>query len=137
MNNLADKIFEFGFHGTEVSVIDCKDTSFYLHFDKGLYFIDYTGKEIELSKPIVMKIDIDPHYICGSIYNLIEIKEFGNQEQDIDFLSFKKSISDLSFVIHIAYYSRFNNTILIDGGIKDKHIMFTIENCIDVAYQYK
>ena len=136
MNNLSDKIFEFGFHDSEISAINCKDTSVYLHFNKGLYLLDSTGKETELSKPVVMKIDIDPRYIYDSLEDFIEIKEFNNQEQYIDFLSFQKSISDLSFGIHMVYYSRFSNIILFDGGNRDKHIMFTVENCIDVVYQY-
>ena len=100
-----------------------------------MYILDNTGKEIELSEPITMKIDIDTRYVFGSIYNLIEITEFNNQERDVDFLSFKKRINDSSFEIHMAYYSKFNNTILFDGSIKDKHIMFTVENCTDVSYQ--
>lgn len=135
MNNLADKLFEFGFHDTEISDIDCIESSVYLTFHNGLYILDNTGKEIELSDSITMRIDIDKRYMFGSIYNLIEIIEFSNQERDVDFLSFKKRISDSSFEIHMAYYSKFNNTILFDGSIKDKHITFTVENCTDISYQ--
>ena len=135
MNNLFYKIFSFGFHDTEISAIDCKKSSVYLYFYKGVYLLDNTGKEIELSNPIIMTIDIDPRYICNSIHDLIEITEFTNQERDVDFLSFKKSINDSPFEIHMAYYSRFNNTILFDGSVKDKHIVLIIENCLDVSYQ--
>ena len=134
MNNIADKLFEFGFHDAEISDINCIESSVYLSFHKGLYILDNKGKEIELSDPITMRIDIDKRYMFGSIYNLIEIIEFSNQERDVDFLSFKKRINDSSFEIHMAYYSRFNNTILFDGSIKDRHIMLTIETCIDVSY---
>ena len=134
MNNLADKLFEFGFHDTEISDIDCIESSVYLTFHNGLYILDNTGKEIELSDSITMRIDIDKRYMFGSIYNLIEITEFNNQERDVDFLSFKKRMNDSSFEIRMAYYSRFNNTILFDGSIKNKHIMFTIENCLDISY---
>ncbi len=135
MNNLVDKIFSFGFHDTEISGIDCKESSVYLYFYKGLYLLDNAGKEIELSNPITMRIDIDPRYICNSIHDLIEITEFNNQERDVDFLSFKKAIDNSSFEIHMAYYSRFNNSILFDGSVKDRHIVFIIENCLDVSYQ--
>ena len=136
MSKMADKIFEFGFHDTKISAIDCTESSVYLHFHEGLYLLDDTGKAMELSNPITARIDIDSRYIFNSVYNLIEITDYSNQEQDVDFLSFKEAINDSWFEIHMAYYSRFNHTVLFDGSIQDKHIMFTIENCINVSYQY-
>ena len=52
MDSIFKQLFQYGFHDTEISSIDCEGLEVKLNFDKGIYLLDENGKETILSKPM-------------------------------------------------------------------------------------
>ena len=46
MDSIFKQLFQYGFHDTEISSIDCEGLEVKLNFDKGIYLLDENGKEI-------------------------------------------------------------------------------------------
>ena len=67
MNNIFEKLFQYGFHDTEISSMECENLEINLNFDEGIYLLDETGKETILSKPMQVILHI--------IHMLIHMKE--------------------------------------------------------------
>ena len=52
MNSIFKQLFQYGFHDTEISSIECEGLEIKLNFDQGIYLLDENGKETVLSKPM-------------------------------------------------------------------------------------
>lgn len=133
MTELFNKIFQFGFHDTEITYIEKKEDGFELLFDKGLYYLDGNGKETQLTKPIKMIVKIKAVAFLP-VENMVEITDFSAGQKDIVYHDFEEMVKKHSFQLFMVYYSAFASRILFDGGIGNKHIQFVIEGCCDVCF---
>ncbi len=133
---LAEKVFQFGYHDTSFVSVEDNNLSLSIQFDRGLYILNESGKELQLSKPLKMIIKISDFY--DQINSNIEVTNLSKKESLIEFEDFKSKIRKNRFLIHNVYYSRFNNSILFDGDIDNQHIIFTVEGCeeIDFLFDY-
>ncbi|MBO5418291.1 MAG: hypothetical protein J6A50_06805 [Clostridia bacterium] len=133
MTELFNKIFQFGFHDTEITYIEKNEDGFELLFDKGLYYLDGNGKETQLTKPIKMIVKIKAVAFLP-VENMVEITDFSAGQKDIVYHDFEEMVKKHSFQLFMVYYSAFASRILFDGGIGNKHIQFVIEGCCDVCF---
>lgn len=126
-----EKIFQYGFHDTEISSIEDDKSQIILNFNKGIYLLDDTGKESILSKPMQMVLQINSEY--PSAEAAIDITEYGKKTKFVDYFVFKKNLQKKPFGIAMVYYSNFNDAILFAGGFGKEAIeieISSIENVI-------
>ena len=133
MDNIFKQLFQYGFHDTEISSIDCEGLEVKLNFDKGIYLLDETGKETNLSKPMQVILKISSYF--DSFGEAFEIKEYGKKVKYLEYITLKKYLQKESFGISMCYYSGFNSCILFDGGILKRNIMFSIEGVNEIIFQ--
>lgn len=126
MNNIINTLFQYGYHDTEITLIESFENTIILYFNNGLYFLDESGKETSLSSPLKIIIEINKK--CNSLDYAVEIRELGKKMKYLDFKVFKSYFSKGSFGIAMAYFSNLGNTILFDGGFENKQILFSIES---------
>lgn len=77
MDSIFKQLFQYGFHDTEISSIDCEGLEVKLNFDKGIYLLDENGKETILSKPMQVILKISSYF--DSFEETFEIKEYGKK----------------------------------------------------------
>ena len=126
MNSIFKQLFQYGFHDTEISSIECEG----LEINQGIYLLDENGKETVLSKPMQVVLKIDSYF--DSFEEAFEIKEYGKKVKYIEYLTLNKYLQKESFGISMCYYSNFNSCILFDGGISKRNIMFSIEGVNEI-----
>ena len=130
MNSIFKQLFQYGFHDTEISSIECEGLEIKLNFDQGIYLLDENGKETALYKQIQVVLKIDSYF--DSFEEAFEIKEYGKKVKYIEYLTLNKYLQKESFGISMCYYSNFNSCILFDGGISKRNIMFSIEGVNEI-----
>ena len=133
MDSIFKQLFQYGFHDTEISSIDCEGLEVKLNFDKGIYLLDENGKETILSKPMQVILKISSYF--DSFEETFEIKEYGKKLKYLEYITLKNHLQKESFGISMCYYSNFNNCILFDGGISKRNIMFSIEGVNEIIIQ--
>ena len=133
MDSIFKQLFQYGFHDTEISSIDCEGLEVKLNFDKGIYLLDENGKETILSKPMQVILKISSYF--DSFEETFEIKEYGKKVKYLEYITLKNHLQKESFGISMCYYSSFNNCILFDGGISKRNIMFSIEGVNEIIIQ--
>ena len=133
MDNIFKQLFQYGFHDTEISSIDCEGLEVKLNFDKGIYLLDENGKETILSKPMQVILKISSCF--DSFEESFEIKEYGKKVKYLEYITLQKHLQKESFGISMCYYSNFNSCILFDGGILKRNIMFSIEGVNELIIQ--
>ena len=62
VNCIFKQLFQYGFHDTEISSIECEGLEIKLNFDQGIYLLDENGKETVLSKPMQVVLKIDSYF---------------------------------------------------------------------------
>ena len=132
VNNIFDQFFQYGFHDTEITSIIHDGRNIKLNFNKGIYLLDENGKETILSKPmqVILKINSD----FDSLDEVFEIKEFGKKFKYIDYILLEKYLQKDTFGILMTYYSKFNSSILFEGGINNKKIIFSIDEIAEITF---
>lgn len=133
MNSIFKQLFQYGFHDTEISSIECEGLEIKLNFDQGIYLLDENGKETVLSKPMQVVLKIDSYF--DSFAEAFEIKEYGKKVKYIEYITLNNYLQKESFGISMCYYSNFNSCILFDGGISKRNIMFSIEGVNEIIIQ--
>ena len=135
MNNIFEKLFQYGFHDTEISSMECENLEIKLNFDEGIYLLDETGTETILSKPMQVILHINPY--VDSYERVIEIIEYGRKTKTkyLDYAEFQKYLKKETFEIMMVYYSKFCSCILFDGGFFKKDIMLSIGAVDDIIFQ--
>ena len=105
MDSIFKQLFQYGFHDTEISSIDCEGLEVKLNFDKGIYLLDENGKETILSKPMQVILKISSYF--DSFEETFEIKEYGKKVKYLEYITLKNHLEYLCVIIVIliiAYY---------------------------------
>ena len=131
---LYKKIFSYGLHDTYINKINLKNDKLEMEFYNGVYNLDINGTETTLTKSAKLIVTIDKRN--KNIKNLIEIIQTVPTHKHLSIDRLIKMIEINTLDVNKVYYSSFNNTILLDCGIKDKVFYFFIEDCIDVDYLF-
>ena len=133
MNNIFEELLRYGFHDTKISSIDGEGLEIKLNFDNGIYFLNENRKETNLSNSIQIVLRLDSFF--DSFEDAFEIKEYGKKLKYIEYSTLKRFLQKEEFGISMSYYSNFNNSILFDGGISKKNVMFSIEGINEIIVQ--
>lgn len=131
MNNIFEKLLQYGFHDTDITAIEIGTFEIRLEFKKGIYLLDESGRERNLSKPLQIILKINSTFI-DTPQDVVEIREYVKKMKYLEYSTFVKYFEKDKFGILMLYYSNFNNSILIEGGICNKQIMFSIEDIEEV-----
>ncbi len=133
MNKLFEQIFRYGFHDTQMTSIDLDGWKIKLQFRNGVYLLDESGKEIELSKPIQMILKFNHKF--NSVESFAEIREYGRNIRYLDLLDFKNILCKESFQITMVYYSNFSKSLLFDGGFHKKSLLLIFDEIEEIFYE--
>lgn len=134
MNNIFEKLLQYGFHDTYITAIEIGTFEIKLEFKEGIYLLDESGRERNLSKSLMIIMKINSSFV-DTPKDVLEIREYVNKMKYLEYLTFEKYFEKDKFEILMLYYSNFNNSILIEGGICNKQIMFSIEDIEEVIIQ--
>ena len=136
MTELIDTLFSYGFHDTTLSSVKVSEHQVKLYFNKGLYSLDRKGREKELTKPITLVVNIDGNFTASES---IEIQRYchktfrkGMKRLFIDEI---KETELMNLGVNDIYYSRFNNTILIEAGRDYYQHYIAISNCAELKFE--
>ena len=80
---------------------------------------------------VILKINFE----FDSLDEVFEIREFGKKSKYIDYSSLEKYFQKDKFGILMIYFSKFNSSILFEGGIRNKKIMFSIDEIDEIIIQ--
>lgn len=131
MNNIFEKLLQYGFHDTYITAIEIGTFEIRLEFKEGIYLLDESVRERNLSKPLQIILKINSTFI-DTPKDVFEIREYVKKLKYLEYSIFENYFEKDKFGILMLYYSNFNNSILIEGGICNKQIMFSIEDIEEV-----
>lgn len=130
MENIFESLFQFGFHDVMLYGISDYDNELILHFNDGIYMLDACGNEIDLTNAVQVRIQIElpPH--VHAVEQVVEVESYNHWYKIKDYFLLKKRIEKSPMEIFMAYFSPFDNTLLLRGTIRKRiSIDFSIE-CI-------
>lgn len=137
MNNVFEPLFQYGFHDTEFSSIEIDGTEIKLHFDKGIYLLDETGNETQLSKSAIVALKVALQPFIEQVEQQIEIKIVDEKCGDLEYSDLKKDLKKEPFEVFAVYFSPFNNTVLFTGSIGNKSVDLSIEGVQNIQVLFK
>lgn len=124
---IYDKIMKFGYYDTDATGISYDESRIIMNFEKGIYNLDESGREKDLTSCAKIIITVDTRYV--KITNCVEIFEIARKFKTISLETFCNLVKKSTLGIDNVYYTRFNSIILFECGIKDKIYMFHIDGC--------
>lgn len=137
MHYLVGQLFQYGLHDTEVTEILINDNKIKFVFFNGVYYLDRTGREVSLTPKCIFCITVNTLYGSNSI-DCVEIQVITSQKLCfLEFDDLTRYLKNDSLIIQNIYYSRFNDSVLIDCSIGRKQIIIRIENCIDFNFTFE
>ena len=138
MSKLFDTQFSYGYHDTTISNIKVCEHQVKVHFDKGLYALDKNGRETELTKPIVLVIDIDKNHglVASQTVTVLRYsnKRFHKGLKRLDVEEIKES-ELANLLIGNVYYSDFNNTVLFEAFGNGCSYYINISECVGFKFE--
>ena len=109
-----DFLYTYGLHDTEITDIFIEDNKVVFCFGNGVYQLDSTGRETELTVPCKMYVDIYDFNV-DSIWEHIQIyKKRKNKIKEVKWEDFVKDLRKNRFEIYKNWYSPFNNGIKLE-----------------------
>ena len=135
MNNISSELFKYGFHDTFISSIEIRDGKAFVQFPSGLYYLDESGKETELTGKCTMIIKT----IDGvDIYNQIEILCLLRRKKykEIDSENIESIIAKTGVGVMNLYYSRFCSSIMFICGNSKGVYCIDFEACTEVKFLF-
>lgn len=83
---IYDKIMKFGYHDTDATGISYDESRIIMNFEKGIYNLDESGREKDLTSCAKIIITVDTRYV--KITNCVEIFEIGRKFKTISLETF-------------------------------------------------
>lgn len=83
---IYDKIMKFGYHDTDATGISYDESRIILDFEKGIYNLDESGREKDLTSCVKIIITVDTRY--DKITNCVEFFEIGSKFKTISLETF-------------------------------------------------
>ena len=135
--NVRVKVRRFLVHDTfiiPINISSAGDIDVTTSFDKGIYNLDDSGKETSLTGPRTLTILFDSNVenAFDAIIVTIVKKKNSTFMADVEKLYQKNAFNNLE--VSDVYFSKFNNTILLDVGKDDYKLLLYVSNCIDVLF---
>ena len=119
----------YGLHDTQITNISVANDLIDLEFRNGIYNLDSTNKETDLTKCCHILIQIsDPNI------DIIKIKK--SKLHYISLAELQEMMTHSVFEVELDLYSNFNNAIMLIGYIANHKIVFTIHESIDFRISF-
>ena len=118
----------YGLHDTQITKISATNDLIDLEFRNGIYNLDSTNKETDLTKCCHILIQISDPNIDNCV-EIIKIKK--SKLHYISLAELQEMMTHSVFEVELDLYSNFNNAIMLIGYIAGHKIVFTIYESID------
>lgn len=126
----------YGLHDTVINNIDENGEFLCLYFANGVYHIDSTGKELNVTSKCRMEINIIG-FNERTAYKYVEIyRYYKNKFYEMKYIDFKKLLKQSIFDIEFDYYSGFNNSIMLIGYIGKYKIELKITDIHKINFYF-
>lgn len=120
MNLFYDYLYKYGLHDCAVNDIFIENEKIVFCFDSGVYELDDCGKERNLTESCKMKVKV-AGLNQDKLWEHVEINRvYKGTICETEYDDFVQKVKEINFDIDINYYSRFCNSILLKGYIKDE-----------------
>jgi len=86
VNNIFEKLLQYGFHDTDITSIEISAFEIRLKFKDGIYLLDESGKERNLSKPTQIIFKINSTFV-DEPQDVFEIRECVKKLKYLDYSS--------------------------------------------------
>lgn len=128
------RLFKYGYHDTTISKTIIENNKVKFIFNEGIYNLNDSGNETSLTGPCTLTILFDGNVenAFDAIIVTIVKKKNSTFMADVEKLYQKDTFNNLE--VSDVYFSKFNNTILLDVGKDDYKLLLYISNCIDVLF---
>ena len=136
MTTLTDKLFAYGFHDTTVTDIRFEETKVILEFEEGLYILNETGKETDLTGKAEMIIYLDENKVKNS---LDTVRTYVNVKCGIKLVNINEIVIQCrskQFEISDTSFSNFDNTFIISSADYYGYDI-EIKCCKDAEYRFE
>lgn len=136
MNVFFEYLYKYGLHDCKLDEIVCKNEKIAFIFNSGIYELNSSGKEINLTQSCEMLLEINESD-ANKIYNHIEINQILKRKiYNIDFDKLISIVKKSKMDIEINYYSFFCNTILIKGYINSSYHEIVISDIKNIEFKF-
>ena len=98
---IYDKIMKFGYHDTDATGISYDESRIIMNFEKGIYNLDESGREKDLTSCAKIIITVDTRYV--KITNCVEIFEIGRKFKTISLETFCNLVKNNTIKPSIIY----------------------------------
>lgn len=123
----------YGLHDTQITNISVANDLIDLEFRNGIYNLDSTNKETDLTKCCHILIQISDPNIDNCV-EIIKIKK--SKLHYISLAELQEMMTHSVFEVELDLYSNFNNAIMLIGYIANHKIVFTIHESIDFRISF-
>ena len=108
-----------------------------MEFDNGVYLLDDSGHETELSKKCYLKVKIN-FFDRRNMFEHIEIKRICKKKiEKIEYEEFEALLSKNTFTVYLGYYCPFGDSVLIKGSIGKYGIEFVVTEIAELSYSFE
>lgn len=129
--------YQYGLHDTEINRITVTEYGIVLEFDKGVYLLDDTGKETELSKKCFLELKIN-FFDREKMYEHVLVRlTRKNKTKEIEYADFAAMLTKSSFNVYLDYYCPFADSILIKGSTDQGGIEFTVTEIAELSFTFE
>lgn len=123
-------------HDAQANRIKVFNDGLLIEFDHGVYNVDKNGKEINLTDKCKLHISIKG-FNSGQSYQHIQIYKCNNtQRVEIELEEFIRLLEKSSYDIDNAYWSSFNNCLLLIGYIEKYNVELFISDIQKISYDF-
>lgn len=136
MIEFNEYLYKYCLHDCFLNKILLQDSKIIFCFQSGVYEIDPLGKEMRLTTPCRMVLEIEKTD-SEKIFNFFDISRICKKQiKDIDFDEFLKKLKQNRMDIDMNFYSRFCNTILIKGYINRERYEISISDIRKIEFDF-
>lgn len=123
----------YGLHDTQITNISVANDLIDLEFRNGIYNLDSTNKETDLTKCCHVLIQISDPNIDNCV-EIIKIKK--SKLHYISLAELREMMTRSVFEVELDFYSNFNNAFMLIGYIACHKIVFTVHESIDFRISF-
>ncbi|MBQ4585459.1 MAG: hypothetical protein IJA82_04560 [Clostridia bacterium] len=134
MNCFYEHMSKYGLHDCMINEIWLDNRQIKFNFPLGVYKLNDSGKETELTEACTMNIDVDNSTNLDNHIQVNKIRK--NKIESIEFDQFVQLIKKSNFDIDINFYSPFCNTILLKGYIEKYMYELTISEITQMFFVF-
>ena len=134
--SIFEKLYEYGAHDCTVNNIFCSHDNIIFSFDSGVYKLSDSGAELDLTNScrLIVEINVLPEL---NIYNQIEVKQIRKKRlSEITPMDFFELVNKNCLNIENIYFSRFCNTLLLEGYSDSADYELILSEVKDVNYLF-